>query len=194
MMRRRVIRACGLRAVLKGKNAMKEIAKLSLVVSCALFAGSMIGCEEGESAGDATKRVVGNAAEKTGDALGSAGESVKDAGAAVADKAGDAVDAVSEAAMKAKDATVKAAEDKLAEIKPKIDAWAEKAAAASPIEKPVMENLVKGVKDNVAGVESKLGELKNAAADKWEPLSKELGSALSGLENAVKAAMAKFGG
>lgn len=173
---------------------MKKSALMSCVMSCALLAMPLLGCEEGESAGDATKRVVDGAAQKTGDALGSAGEAVKDTGAALADKAGDAVDAAADAALKAKDATVKAAEEKLAEIKPKLDAWAQKAAAASPVEKPVMENLVKGVKDSYAGVETKLGELKGAAADKWEPLSKELGTALSGLENAVKAAMAKFGG
>ncbi|MBX3315920.1 MAG: hypothetical protein KF902_03540 [Phycisphaeraceae bacterium] len=177
----------------QGMKAMKEFARLSLVVSCVLLTGSMTACKEGESAGDATKRVVDGAAQKTGDALGSAGNAVKDAGAAVADKAGEAVDAVSEAALKAKDATIKAAEEKLAEVKPLVDGWAKKASEATGLEKPVMDNLVKGVKDNVAGVESKLGELKNAAADKWEPLSKELGTALSGLENAVKAAASKFG-
>jgi hypothetical protein len=173
---------------------MKEFAKSSLLLSCALVLGPVLGCEEGESAGDATKRVVGGAAEKTGDALGTAGDAVKESGAAVADKAGEAMDAAAEMALKAKDSAVKAAESKLAEVKPMIDGWAKKAAAASPIEKPVMDNLVKGVQDSVAGVEGKLGELKNAAADKWEPLSKELGAAMSGLEGAVKAAMAKFGG
>ncbi len=172
---------------------MKNLALLSCVASCALLTLPLGGCKEDESAGDATKRVVDGAAKATGDALQGAGEAVKDSSAAIADTAGDTVDAVSEAAVKAKDATVKAAEEKLAEIKPMIDSWAAKAAEASPIEKPVMDNLVKGVKDGVSGVESKLGELKNAASDKWEPISKELGTAMSGLENAVKAAMAKFG-
>lgn len=173
---------------------MKKSALMSCVMSCALLALPLIGCEEGESAGDATKRVVGGAAEKTGEALGTAGDAVKDTGAAIADKTGEAVDAAADAALKAKDATVKAAEEKLAAIKPQIDGWAKKASEATGLDKPVMDNLVKGVKDSYAGVESKLGELKGAAADKWEPLSKELGTALSGLENAVKAAMAKFGG
>ena len=165
---------------------MKDSAKLCLILSSALFAGAIVGCEEGESAGDATKRVVGNAAEKTG-------EAVKDAGEAVGDATGDAMNAVSDAAANAKDAAVKAAEDTLAEIKPQIDAWAQKAAAASPIEKPVMENLVKGVKDNVAAVETKLTDLKNAAADTWEPISKDLSASLTSLKEAAKAAAAKFG-
>lgn len=172
---------------------MKRILLVSSVLSCAMIVCPLVGCEEGESAGDATKKAVGTAADATGDALIGAGEAVKDAGAAVADTAGDSAKAVTDAALKAKDATVKAAEDKLEEIKPKIDGWAKKASEATGLDKPVMDGLVKGVNDGVAGVEAKLGELKNAAADKWEPIGKELGTAMSGLESAVKAAMAKFG-
>lgn len=172
---------------------MKNLALLSCVASCALLTLPLGGCKEDESAGDATKRVVDGAAKATGDAIDATGEAVKDTGAAIADKTGDAVNAASEAAVKAKDATIKAAEDKLAEIKPMIDGWAAKAGAATGADKITMDGLVKGVKDGVAGVEGKVGELKNAASDQWEPISKELGAAMSGLENAVKAAMAKFG-
>ncbi len=172
---------------------MKTILFVPCVVSCALLLGSSVGCEEGESAGEATKKAVDSAAQATGDALGTAGEAVKDAGAAAAEKTGDAVQAVSDATLKAKNASIKTAEDMLAEIKPKVDGWAKKASEATGVDKMAMDNLVKGVKDGVSGVESKLGELKNAAADKWEPLSKELGNATSALQNAVKAAMSKFG-
>lgn len=172
---------------------MKKLMLMSCVMSCALAGAMVIGCEEGESAGDATKRVVDNAADATGDALKGAGEAVKDTGAAIADKSGEAAQAVTDAAIKAKDATVKAAEDKLAEIRPKVDAWAQKAASATGLDKPVMDNLVKNVQDGMSGVETKLGELRNAAADQWEAIAKELGTAMSGLESAVKAAAAKFG-
>lgn len=173
---------------------MKTLFFVPCVVSCALLFGSTVGCEEGESAGEATKKAVDNAAKATGDALQSAGDAVKDAGSAAADKAGEAAQAVSDAALKARDETVKAAEAKLAEIKPQIDAWTKKASEATGLDKPVMDNLVKGVKDSYAGVENKLGTLKNAGADTWEAASKELGAAMSSLENAVKSAMAKFGG
>lgn len=172
---------------------MKNLALLSCVASCALLTLPLCGCKEDESAGDATKRVVDNAAKTTGDALEATGEAVKDTGSAIADKTGDAVNAASEAALNAKNSAIKAAEDKLAEIKPKIDAWSKKASEATGVDKPMMDGLVKGVKDGVAGVESKLGNLKNSAADTWEAGAKELGTAMSGLENAVKAAMAKFG-
>lgn len=168
---------------------MKRVAMLTIALSCV-----MIGCEKDETAGEATQRTLDNAAKATGDAMKGAGDAIQETGEKAAEMAGDATDAVSDAARSARDSAVKMAEETLAEIKPKIDGWSQKASEATGLEKPVMENLVKGVKDGVSNVESKLGDLKGAAADQWEPLSKELGAAVSSLKQAVSAAMSKFGG
>lgn len=175
------------------KRSAKKTMALTGVLAC-VMAGAMVGCEKDETAGEATQRTLDSAAKATGDAMKGAGEAIQETGEKAAEMAGDAADAVSDAARSARDSAVKMAEETLAEIKPQVDAWAQKASEATGLEKPVMENLVKGVKDGVSNVESKLGELKGAAADQWEPLSKELGSAVDSLKKAVSAAMSKFGG
>lgn len=168
---------------------MKRFALLTVALSTVL-----VGCKKEETAGEATQRTLDNAAQTTGDAMKGAGDAIKDSGAKAADMAGDAADAVSDAMRSARDTAVRSAEDALADIRPKVDAWSQRASEATGLDKPVMENLVKGVQNGMENVETRLGNLKDAAADQWEPLSRELGTAVDSLKQAVSAAASKFGG